>query len=158
MSNDNDRFPVRKNPRLKQYDYTSYNYYFATICTHEKKCLFGNPTKLSPMGKIAADCLRNVPVHFQGVWIDKWVVMPNHVHAIVMLPGNGVNLSTVIGQYKSAVTKAIRKFDPGISVWQASFHDHVIRDQADYERIWLYIEANPARWRDDCFYTPQPDL
>ena len=97
--NDNDRFPVRKNPRMKQYDYTSHNYYFTTICTRDKLCLFGSPAKLSPMGEIAADCLRNIPAHFPGVMIDKWVVMPNHIHAIVILPGSTVNLSNVIGQY-----------------------------------------------------------
>ena len=157
MPNDNDRFPVRKNPRMKQYDYTSHNYYFATICTRDKLCLFGSPAKLSPMGKIAADCLRNIPAHFPGVIIDKWVVMPNHIHAIVILPGTTTNLSNVIGQYKAAVTKESRAFYPNVQIWQTSFHDHVVRDQADYERIWTYIDTNPARWMDDCFYIPQAE-
>ena len=153
-----DRFHVRKNPRLKNYDYSSHNYYFVTVCTQNKHCLFGSPARLSAMGKIADHRLREIPIHFPGVLIDKWVVMPNHIHAIVVLSGNATNLSTVIGQYKAAVTKEIRLQFPDKSVWQTSFHDHVIRDQADYERIWLYIEANPARWMDDCFYTPQPEL
>ncbi len=109
------------------------------------------------MGKIAADCLQNIPSHFPGVTIDKWVVMPNHIHAIMILPGNAANLSTVIGQYKAAVTRELRLLCPDIQVWQTSFHDHVVRNQADYERIWLYIEANPARWMDDCFYIPQDE-
>ena len=146
MPNDIDRFPVRKSPRLKHYNYASYNYYFITICTRDKQCLFGSPAKLSPIGKIAANCLQEITDHFPGVMIDKWVVMPNHIHAIVVLPGDTAALSTIIGQYKAAVTKEIRSLRPNIHVWQPSFHDHIIRNQTDYERIWLYIEGNPARW------------
>ena len=154
---DQERFPIRKHPRLKSFDYTSCNYYFVTVCTRNKDCLFGSPQKLSAMGRIAADCLRNIPVHFPDVILDKWVVMPNHIHAIVILPGDAINLSTVIGQYKAAVTKEIRMINPDAQIWQTSFHDHIVRNQADYEHIWAYIDVNPARWLDDCFYTPQPE-
>ena len=108
MSRDNelDRFPIRKNPRLSDYNYASGHYYFVTICTFSKRCLFGIPAELSPMGKIAADYLPEIPAHFPGVKIDKWVVMPNHIHAILILPGDKQSLSTVIGQYKAAVSKA----------------------------------------------------
>ena len=147
-----NRFPSRKSPRLKEFDYASPNYYFVTICTKEKECIFGTPEKLSLMGKVSAGCLQETEKHFEGVHLDKWVVMPNHIHAIVVLSGNAVPLSTVVGQYKAAVTRKIREFVPGMDVWQTSFHDHVIRTQADYERIWRYIEGNPGRWADDCFY------
>ena len=152
-----DRFPVRKNPRLQSFDYTSCNYYFVTICTDQKKCVFGEPNRLSPIGKVAEECLQEIPVHCPEVTVDKWVVMPNHIHAIIILPGNGMNLSTIIGLYKSAVTKRARSFLADGNLWQASFHDHVIRSQQDYERIWLYVEGNPSRWMDDCFYTSKPD-
>ena len=158
MNDDFERFPVRKSPRLKQYDYTSCNYYFVTICTKDKACLFGSPAKLSRMGRIAADCLKEITLHFPGVVTDKWVVMPNHVHAIIILPGDTAALPTVIGQYKAAVTKKIRTLASGTDVWQSSFHDHVIRNQADYERLWTYIDANPAKWMEDCFYIPQHAL
>ena len=151
-----DRFPIRKNPRLKDFDYSSHNYYFVTICACNKICLFGSPTKLSPAGNIAADCLQQIESHFPGILVDKWIVMPNHIHAIVSMPGSGTTLSTVVGQYKAAVTKKIHILHSDICVWQPSFHDHVIRNQTDYERIWAYIDTNPARWMDDCFYTPQP--
>ena len=148
------RFPQRKNPRLRQFDYTSCNSYFVTICTNKKRCLFGSATRLSPFGLIARDCLEAIPMHYPGVTIDQLVVMPNHVHAIVTLDGTGCSLSAAIGGYKSAVAKRIRKSKPKLNVWQTSFHDHVIRNQADYQRIWEYIYTNPARWMDDCFYTP----
>ena len=157
MLNDNDRFPVRKRPRLKDFDYSSHNYYFVTACTRDKACLFGSPDKLSRMGHITADCLQEIELHFPGVTVDKWVVMPNHIHAIIILPGNQTALPAVIGQYKAAVTKKIRTFYPNADIWQSSFHDHVIRNQADYQRIWAYIDTNPAKWMDDCFYIPQPE-
>ena len=148
-------FPQRKHPRLPYYDYTTPGYYFVTICTCEKKYLFGEPGCLSQLGRIAEQCLMDVHTHFPQVRIDKWVVMPNHVHAIVILPGEGAALSTIMGQYKSAVTKMIRSMQPELTVWQASFHDHVIRNQQDYERIWAYIDTNPIRWEKDCFYLPK---
>ena len=152
MEQDWERFPSRKSPRLKEFNYASPNYYFVTICTKGKECIFGTPKQLSPMGEVASDCLKAIESHFTGVCLDKWVVMPNHIHAIVVLSGTAVQLPAVVGQYKSATTRKIRIFAPGKIVWQASFHDHVIRNQADYERIWTYIEGNPGRWEDDCFY------
>jgi REP element-mobilizing transposase RayT len=125
-----------------------------TICTHEKACIFGSPERQNPLGNIAVRGLLEVQSHFSDIKIDKFVVMPNHVHAIVVLQGNDVKLPVVIGQYKSYVSREIHKLQPGIPVWQTSFHDHVVRNQADYERIWAYIDTNPARWMDDCFYIP----
>ena len=153
MPNDEfDRFHKRKNPRLRYYDYAKQNYYFVTICTHEKRCIYGNPQRLSQLGQIAYTALEEVPKHFSDITIDKFVIMPNHVHAIVIVQRYGTDLSVVIGQYKAHVTKQIRKLLPHLQVWQTSFHDHVIRNQTDYARIWNYIDTNPARWEDDCFY------
>ena len=149
---DQDRFPVRKHPRLKEYDYASPNYYFVTICTWNKACLFGRPGALNRYGRMAEQGLVETGSHFPGVKVDKFVVMPNHVHGIVVLQGSGADLSTVVGQYKSFVSRQIHGIDPEQRVWKTSFHDHVIRNQADYERIWSYIDANPANWEKDCFF------
>jgi REP element-mobilizing transposase RayT len=62
------------------------------------------------------------------------------------------NISTIVGQYKTAVTKKIRETYPETEVWQRSFHDHIIRDKKDYEKIAKYIRENPINWRLDCFY------
>ena len=150
-----DRFPIRKHPRLKDYDYTEQNYYFVTICTHNKRCLFGKPAELSALGKLAEKHLQEISVHFPGVVVDKYVVMPNHIHGILIFPGENANLSAVVGNYKAAVTRSARKECADRIIWQRSFHDHIIRNQADYERIWQYIEGNPSRWEDDCFYVQQ---
>ena len=62
------------------------------------------------------------------------------------------DISVVLGQYKMSVTKKIRKTKPGFLVWQRSYHDHVIRNQSGYEKIWTYIDSNPQKWEEDCFY------
>lgn len=146
--------PQRKSPRIQKFDYSSTNFYFITICAYEKKCIFGQPGALNWIGECAEEYLRKISVINPNVRIDKYVVMPNHIHVIFDLQPSQekVDLAVVIGQYKMAVTKRIREKMPDFPVWQRSFHDHVIRNQADYERIWLYIEGNPQRWDEDCFY------
>ena len=147
-------FPERKSPRIPGYDYATPNYYFVTICTHEKVCLFGKPNQLNQMGQIAKEHLRQIPCIYPAIKLDKYVVMPNHVHAILIVEDSIGNkdLISAVGQYKMSVTKRIRSQYGPINVWQRSFHDHVIRNQRSYEKIWLYIEDNPRKWEDDCFY------
>ena len=98
-----------------------------------------------------------IPEYNPGIKIDKYVIMPNHIHAIVIITGEDREskrtLNFAVGQFKSAVTKRIREKTPGIEVWQRSFYDHVIRNQQGYERIWLYIEDNPRKWTEDEYYT-----
>ncbi|MDQ9816352.1 hypothetical protein RFZ01_18460, partial [Acinetobacter pittii] len=62
------------------------------------------------------------------------------------------SLSNVVGQYKSFVSRKIHGSCPELRVWQTSFHDHVVRNQQDYQRIWAYIDGNPSNWEKDCFY------
>ena len=139
----------RKSPRIPGFDYSSENYYFVTICTHEKQCCFYSNGSLNHCGKTAQRFLSQIPEHFTGVKVDKYVVMPNHMHAIVIIEQDcTVALPTIIGQYKSAVSRH-SSVSP---LWQRSFHDHVIRNQISYEKIWNYIDTNPIRWNEDCFY------
>lgn len=146
-------FYNRKSPRIPEYDYATPNYYFITICTKNKKCYFGVADCLSEYGKIAEKHLRQIDTHYECVKVDKYVVMPNHIHMILILEqGAVINAEQVIGQYKSGVSREIRKTDPEFVLWQRSFHDHIIRNQKQYEKIWMYIENNPLRWEKDCFY------
>mgnify|MGYP003305655887 CR=1 FL=1 len=112
---------------------------------------------LSQMGQIAEECILRIPSFYPDVIVDHYVIMPNHVHAILIFKEgmNGNTLSNVIGQYKMAVTKKIHLINPDIIVWQRSFHDHIIRDQRGYERIWEYIRYNAQKWDEDCFYKNQ---
>jgi len=107
------------------------------------------------LGQLAEE-LEKISDRYKTVKIDKYVVMPNHIHAIVILDNtiscDRKNLIHVIGLLKSGITRRIHNLIQGV-VWQRSFHDHIIRNQQQYEKIWLYIEANPQRWEKDCFYT-----
>ena len=120
-------------------------------------CIFGNPGKLNIYGEIARSDLQNMVYHFEHLELIKYVVMPNHIHAIIRIgcdkdSGKRPNLNTVVGLYKSGVTRKIREIHPDLVVWQRSFHDHVIRNQQGYEKIWTYIDNNPLKWEEDCFY------
>ena len=111
---------------------------------------------LTDAGRIAQQCILEISRYYPRVMVDKYVVMPNHIHMILIFQNEKneqiPDLSKVVGQYKMAVTKKIHEFDPERKIWQRSFHDHVIRDQNGYEKIWLYIEGNPQKWEEDCFY------
>ena len=149
-------FYSRKSPRIPNYDYASENYYFITVCTHNRKCLFGYPERHNEFGEITRRHIEQIPSHYDNVYVDKYVVMPNHIHLILYVgSGKKADAKQVIAQYKSGVSREIRKIIPDLKLWQRSFHDHVIRSKADYERIWLYIEGNPQCWDKDCFYMDQ---
>lgn len=152
-------FYSRKPTRIPGYNYATQNYYFITICTYQKKCIFGTTDRLNMLGKISQEHMLKIESIFSGTKVDKFIVMPNHVHAIVILGTDDrkplPNISTIIGQYKAVVTKSIRNIYPGMIVWQRSFHDHIIRNQRGYEQIWEYIENNPKKWKEDCFYQDQ---
>lgn len=150
--------PRRKTARIPGFDYASEHYYFVTICAHERKSIFGAPGDLNQFGKIAEAELKKLESHYRGICVDKMVVMPNHVHAIIVIDCESKDmtypsLNTIVGQYKSGVTRRIREIVPEMIVWQRSYHDHVIRDRIGYEKIWNYIDGNPLKWLEDCYYT-----
>lgn len=156
--------PNRKNQRLVDYDYSSQNYYFVTICTEGHKCILsyilGNGIEPSEIrytryGEIAEKHLLNINVRYESIEIDKYVIMPNHIHMIIKFGCDGAErsrpfptLSTVIGLYKSGVSREIGK-----PIWQKSFHDHIIRGKADYLEIQKYIENNAKQWTLDRYHT-----
>ena len=171
-------YPVRKRNRLQEYDYSQNGAYFVTICTKDKRpvlweagvgAIMNRPLPLSEYGQIVEQGISNIEKIYSGVSVDKYVIMPNHIHMILMFQqypydfqrhadacGESgrliiapTTLSEVIRQLKSYSTKQI-----GVSIWQRSFHDHIIRNDEDYGRIWLYIDNNPLNWEKDCFYLP----
>ena len=163
-------YPKRKLPRLRSYDYATPGAYFITICTHEKRCVFGNIVQgnnvgeahlvYSPIGEIARKCLLNVAAHYENVKVDNWVIMPNHVHILLQVteglnpfPTKKFDISNVVGKYKAAVTRAVgNAFMHSGRLWQSSFYDHVVRNDEDYQNIWKYISGNPSKWLEDRFY------
>lgn len=157
--------PKRKHIRLREYDYSQNNFYFVTICTHDKKHLFGMGEHLTNYGICAKDCLNKIHSVFPCVRLDKFVVMPNHIHAILVIEHDTATdkieaasmyacptLGTVIGNYKAAVSRQIHQIVPNQTVWQSRFYDHVIRNQRDYEAIWQYIDENPVKWETDEYF------
>ena len=117
---------------------------------------------LNDVGEKAKQYLMEITRHYPYVIVDKCVVMPNHVHAILIIQNLEQNkvpdLTRIVGQYKMMVSKWFHKFYPNEELWQRSFHDHVIRNQKSYEKIWNYIEGNPSKWEEDCFYSSDPIL
>ena len=109
---------------------------------------------LNPLGSIVSDMILQIENHYSGVVVDKYVVMPNHVHMIIVIQQENdcKGLDKIVGLFKSGVTREIRKNNPEMKVWQRSFHDHVIRNEAGYLKIWEYIDNNPKKWELDCFY------
>ena len=161
--------PKRKATRLKSYDYSQNGYYFVTICTHDKKCILSNvvgqglapaEVQLSEYGKIANAEILNLKIRYQNIKIDKYVIMPNHIHAIIIIQNKTAGaspcptLSDIICAFKSVVTRKCHNINSKRKIWQTSFHDHIIRNEDDYQKIWNYIETNPQKWELDCFYTP----
>ena len=144
----------RKPTRLKNFDYAAENYYFITICTNNKCCIFGKPKALNVFGNIAKEAFHEIEKHFTSVKVDQCIVMPNHVHAIICInkEEDPVALTTIVGLYKSGVTRKIHSLHPDLAVWQRSFHDRIIRNQQEYERIWNYVHYNDQKWEQDCFY------
>ena len=143
----------RKPTRMPGYDYKTCGYYFITICTADKKCMFGTTKQLNEWGKIAEQDLMEIPQHFSSVQIDAFIIMPNHVHMILNIEQEStVSVNHIIGLYKSGVSRKIRKNVPDVKIWQRSYHDHVIRNQAEYEKTWEYVTYNRQKWEEDCYY------
>lgn len=197
--------------RASWWDYGWNGAYFITICTKNRECFFGEIRNekmfLSQTGVIADILWHEIPNHAPFVELGDFVVMPNHIHGILILDkpddgnnnqsgnddDNGANatnvvetrhalslrqpqpskpsptpeqqpsktrfqnqgintVSSIIGGYKSAVTKHANRLrlENG---WQSRFHDHIIRDDQEYQRIADYIVNNPANWRDDKFFS-----
>ena len=160
--------PKRKPTRLKNYDYSTNGAYFVTICSHNRKNIFCNivgqglapaEVKLSSFGIIANQEILALEKRYTNVEIDKYIIMPNHIHAIIVINNKTAGaspcptLSDIVCAFKSFTTRKCRLIDSKLKVWQTSFHDHIIRNENDYLKIWNYIETNPVKWEEDCFYT-----
>ena len=161
--------PVRKNIRLKDYDYSQPGYYFVTICTVNRIAWLGDVNvgqglcscRLSEIGNMVEIELRRLGQRYDNLNIDKYVIMPNHVHAIIVLtqrreqsPRPTTTLVDIVCVLKSITTKTFNKMNntSGKTLWQSRFHDHIIRNDEEYQRLWQYIDENPARWNDDCYH------
>ena len=170
MDNEN-KFPQRKHPRLDKYDYSSDGAYFITICTQNRRCILShivgrglapaemNHIEYSSWGKIAERQLNLLVERYSGLAIDQYVIMPNHIHAILILTDETAGASPrptimdIVCAYKSLTTLACKKNGFTGKLFQNSFYEHIIRGREDYCEIRKYICENPMRWHYDELYT-----
>ena len=158
-------YPKRKHPRLKEYDYSQNGAYFITICVKNRENILGSisldhdymamdeadlgmrQVKLSRSGQICADLFAEMQRVYSDVQFDAYVVMPNHVHMILMLENGVRTVPGVVRAYKALATRRI-----GHAIWQDSFYEHIIRNERDMAEIREYIQQNPMKWELDKFY------
>ncbi len=145
--------PKRRRLPLADYDYAQTGAYFVTICTRSHANLFGavldGEMVRNDAGETVARCWDEIPRHFPEVELDAFVVMPNHVHGVLMLAdepvraGHARPLHVIVGSFKSAVSRRLG------SVWQRSYWERVVRSENELDQIRDYIEDNPLRWPVD---------
>ena len=151
--------PKRKPNRIPEYDYALEGSYFVTICTHNRASLFAMESSgasiILPQNRIIHKWIQETQRKFPNIIIDKYIIMPDHLHLIVTIKERhiGRSLLDVIRFFKTMTTNAyIRGVKTGIlspfdgKLWQKSYYDHVIRNQKDYDETWKYIENNPTKW------------
>ncbi len=165
------QFPQRKNIRAEFHNYSGGNY-FVTICTRNMEHYFGNITdgemRYSKIGEVAKQLMETLHGHYNYVEVPLFVVMPNHIHAIISIceradsshnnedapgciPTVRTALGVVVGGYKQSVTRFARRNNIEFA-WQSRYHDHIIRGYRDSNNITEYIKNNVAHWACDCYY------
>lgn len=163
---------ARKHPRLTGYDYSQSGAYFITFCVKDRHELLGKVVgrdapgapitqnlpsmHLSEYGVVIYKEIAETPLHYNNVSIDNFVVMPNHVHMIISIqdedsaPGASRPTTAMIPRIVAIIKRKTNK-EYGFHMWQSSYHDRIIRDVAEYQRIWKYINENPLRWDEDTY-------
>ena len=152
----------RKHPRLKEYDYSLPGCYYITIHTLPdapplSQIINGTigqraSIRLLPPGEIAGQQLAGLEERFYYVRLEKYVVMPTHIHAILRLTDDGGTnrpaLTDVVCAYKSLTTRALNQAFrmPGRKWFQTSFYETVLRNEKAYQACWRYIDENPDKW------------
>ena len=156
----------RHSNRLVNFDYSLNGAYFVTLCTWQRKELFGKivaeEMQLNDWGKIVEQACLHTNHSFPNTFMDVFVIMPNHLHGIIVIdqpvtilarPAKG-SLGTIIAQFKSKASKQIlpaagqNPVIPG-QVWQRNYYEHIIRSESEWDRIRKYIETNPMNWHLD---------
>lgn len=121
-----------KNIRLQKYNYSDNGYYFVTaVCDNRKDVFFGRED-------IVAHELQDLVFRTNGVDIDYFVIMPNHVHIIFVLQNSSLGLGEIVRRFKAKVARRLEE-----KVWQPNYYEHVIRNEGALLKIREYIQNNP---------------
>jgi putative transposase len=165
----------RKILRLRDYDYSQNGAYFITVCVHHRQFLFGHfkegKLHINKFGRIVQECWSELPSHYPDIQLDNFIVMPNHIHGIVIFDSNAraglrpaptahgtrpnckteKSLFEIVGSFKAFSSRLINRARkmPGASVWQRGYYEHVIRNESDLEETIYYINSNPDKWQSD---------
>ena len=148
--------------RWPSHDYASPGAYFVTACAHQKKLIFQRPA----IAAIIEQAWDEIPGHFPDVILDAFVVMPNHIHGILIISDgesgsvapqhaealrSQAPLSVIVRSFKAAVTREVRLQElwDGDRLWQPNFYDRVVRNEPELDRIREYITFNPVAWQFD---------
>lgn len=154
---DKKQLPKRKRLRLQGYDYSSEGCYFLTICTEHRKNLLstvvggddlGAPKeiKLKPYGMIVEKYILSMEKAYDTIKIENYIIMPNHIHLLILIDTYGLPWSSaptipnVVTAFKKFVNRDCKR-----NIWQRGYIDHIIRNQADYENHWNYVEYNALK-------------
>ena len=158
--------------RIPDYDYSQNGYYFVTICTENRERILAEifpvgaddsvrpygtfEHRLTTMGKMVEDGIRQMETHHSNVSVTKYVIMPNHIHMVIAIDDTAGGqsrppLPKIVQGFKSVTTRNAWAYGYK-HLWQRSFYDHVIRSEAEYLEIWQYIDENPAHWAEDKYY------
>ena len=153
----------RRSVRLSGYDYSSRGAYFITVCAEGRRCWFGEvreeEVRLSSVGNIVQRVWLELPRKYPELELDAFVLMPNHLHAIIGVCPEFVgagsprppSLGTIMGFFKYESTKRVNceLETPGAKLWQRSYYDHIVRSNRSLDLVRDYIETNPRRWALD---------
>lgn len=155
---------------LPGYDYALGGAYFVTICTQDRSCWLADTRSgaMTPTvaGQVVTQTWDSLPARFPFIELDAFVVMPNHIHGILLfadgLLGENLRMSASLGQvmraFKAASTRLVRKAGLADFAWQRDYYDRVVRNESELQRIREYIAANPTRWGEDPENPASPNL
>ena len=171
----------RRSIRLKGYDYSQAGYYFVTICCYQRQLLFGEiidgAMRLNRYGEVVAETYQWLSSRYPYVYLDEWIIMPNHFHGIIVLtdiprrggspiaPTQAIDLKQkrkplgqLIGAFKTVSSKNINiiRNAPGTPVWQRNYYEHIIRNENSLNNIRQYIINNPLSWHVDQLHPDNP--
>ena len=170
--NKEKELPKRKPTRLNKFDYNTIGAYFITFCTDNRKQILsrvvgvdvlGDPknVELLPHGMVADKYIKQINGFYQNITVDQYVIMPNHIHLVLFVRGDGsprtstpTRQTTTVSHFVSTFKRFCNK-EYGGNIWQRGFYDHVIRGREDYEEIAKYIYENPTRWYYDELYAEE---
>ena len=145
---------TRKQIRLKNFDYSSGNYYYITICCYKRKCLLASEEEgnifLKKTGLIVNEYLKQIPYRYEEAHIDVSVIMPNHIHFVLAKDEGGASIVDIVKWLKSVTTaKCLESKLINDHLWQRNYYEHIVRSERALDGIREYIVNNPLKWHLD---------